>query len=287
MPGPGTAVPSDAACPGAAVPAHLRPTRISTELKGGRGRFTELDQGHYLAPRPVRGAFSPSPRHLRVALIGIHMMLLGEDDVRLQVRVGAGTVLEVVEPAGMVAYDADGIASRWTLDAELEDGAVLIWDGAPLIVADGANLVRRTDIRLGSGARALVRETLVLGRSGEQGGDLRSVTRIRGQAGDYLYEDLDLTGARRRAVGVMGTAKVMAGVTAAGWRPADAFAVAAPGTAPGTTAASGTDVGRPRSARRLDLAAAGAVHRALTDTAHEAEHELAPAWMLWKDEALA
>ncbi|CEA09525.1 Urease accessory protein UreD [Arthrobacter saudimassiliensis] len=257
----------------------FRPTRITAECRGGRARFTELDQGHYLAPRPVRGAFPAAPNHVRVALIGIHMMLLGGDDVRLQVRVGPGTVLEVVEPAGMVAYDADGVASRWTLDAQLGEGAALIWEGAPFIAADGANVHRSTRISLAAGARALVREALVLGRSGEQGGDLRSITRLTGPDGDLLYEDLDLTGPRRRAVGVLGGTKVLAGATAAGWRPG-------PLPVGPTSELSGTEVPGGGTARRFDLAADGAVLRALTDSAHRADRQLDAGWKAWKDELL-
>ncbi|UWX97846.1 urease accessory protein UreD [Arthrobacter zhaoxinii] len=248
-----------------------RPTRIAVERTGDGARFALLDQGHYLAPRPVAGGSAAGARHLRVALIGISMMLLGGDDVRIEVAVGTGVTLEVIEPAGMVAYDAEGKQSRWTLEAVLAEDAVLIWEGAPVVAAAGSNMLRETRVQLGAGARILIRDTLVLGRSGEEAGPLRSRTRLTGPAGDYLYEDLDLHGPRHRAVGVLGASKVLDSATAAGWRPQSL----PPDGGPGRT-----------GAQRLDLAAEGAVVRALAATAHEAARGTDPEYRRWKEQLL-
>lgn len=266
------------------------------ERSGPGARFSVLDQGHYLAPRPVsaplRAPGGGTP-HLCVALIGIHMLLLGGDDVRIEVEVGPGVTLEVIEPAGMVAYDAGGVASRWSLDAVLGEGSALVWDGAPIVVAGGANVFRRTRVRMGAGARALLRETLVLGRSGEAGGALRSVTRLTGPGGDFLYEDLDLTGVRRQAVGVLGASKVLASATAAGWRPLPAHGPGPgprpsldPNAGPGEdTGLGNADPGNPNpAAHRFELAADGAVLRALTDSAHQADRLVQPEYARWKDQ---
>ncbi|WAP51287.1 urease accessory protein UreD [Arthrobacter sp. ATA002] len=259
-----------------------RPTRICVEASGGRARFSVLDQGLYLAPRPVHGG--ANPLHLRVALIGIHMMLLGGDDVRIEVSVGEGVTLEVVEPAGLVAYDAEGVPSRWSLQAELGPNAALIWDGASFVAAAGSNVLRETRVHLAAGARALVRETLVLGRSGESGGSLRSVTRLTGPAGDWLYDDLDLTGPRARAVGILGGSKVLGGATAAGWRPAE---LPAADGADGDDAASGAaGDAAPHRVRRFDLAAPGAVARSLAGDAHTADGGTGAVFTAWRDELL-
>ncbi|MBP3037330.1 urease accessory protein UreD [Arthrobacter sp. zg-ZUI100] len=255
-----------------------RPTRISVDQVGGRARFSVLDQGLYLAPRPVSGG--SHPLHLRVALIGIHMMLLGGDGVRIQVSVGPGVTLEVVEPAGLVAYDADLVPSRWVLEAELGEGSALIWDGASFVAASGSNVQRETRLRLAAGARALIRETLVLGRSGEAGGRLRSITRVTGEDGDLLYEDLDLTGPREDAVGILGGSRVMASVTAVGWRP-DPLP-AASGPAASRTQVSGA--GHPSRMRRFDLASPGAVARSLDSQAHTAERSTGAAFTAWRAE---
>ncbi|WP_104161632.1 urease accessory protein UreD [Arthrobacter sp. ZGTC212] len=269
-----TATNSVTGYPAAAAAPRPRPTRISVERAGDRARFSVLDQGLYLAPRPVNG--TADPLHLRVALIGIHMMLLGGDDVRIEVSVDPGVTLEVVEPAGMVAYDADLVPSRWSLDAELGEDAALIWDGASFVAAAGSNVRRQTRLQLASGARALVRETLVLGRSGEHGGRLRSITRAAGPGGDLLYEDLDLTGPRHRAVGILGDAKVVATATAVGWRP---------GALPEPAAGAAPDGARePGRTRRFDLAAPGAVARSLSVQAHTADREAGAVFEAWRAE---
>lgn len=207
-----------------------------------------------------------------MALIGIHMMLLGGDDVRIDVSVGAGVTLEVVEPAGLVAYDADLVPARWSLHAELAEDAALIWDGASFVAAAGSNVVRETRIRMAAGARTLIRETLVLGRSGEHGGRLRSITRVSGPAGDILFEDLDLTGPRERAVGVLGGSKVMASATAVGWRPSSSSS---------PTAESGAV-----RARRFELAAPGAIARSMSPQAHTADGGVDGVFAEWRAELL-
>ena len=255
-----------AAVAGGAAAMRPRPTRISVEPSGTGARFALLDQGLYLAPRPVSGGSAPGQRHLRVALIGIHMMLLGGDDVRIQLAVGPGVTLEVIEPAGMVAYDADGRQSRWCLDAVLGEGSALIWSGAPFVAAAGSNVLRETRVQLAAEAGFLLRETLVLGRSGEDAGPLRSVTRVSGDGTEYLFEDLDLHGMRHRAVGVLGSSKVLSSVTAAGWRPESA----------------GAGVGGETGARRFDLAQPGAVVRALSPTAHAADGLIDLEYACWR-----
>ncbi|WP_162150478.1 urease accessory protein UreD [Arthrobacter sp. H5] len=242
-----------------------RPARISVGLVNGRARFSRLDQGDFLAPRPVHGTTGSDAHRLRVALIGTGMMLLGGDHVCIEVEVGAGVTLEIVEPAGLVAYNADGVESSWALQATVHDGGTLIWDGATFVAGHGSNVVRRTEVLLNRNSRVLLRECLVLGRSGEVGGDLRSVTRLRGGAGDLLVEDLDLTGHLRGSVGVMGSSKVLASVTAAGWRPSPEL---------------------PAEAMLLTLASPGAVARSMADSAHTAVSATDKAFGAWRTELM-
>lgn len=81
-----------------------RPTRVDVELIDGRARIRTLDQGYFVAARPLQISGS----RVRIALIGIHMSLLGGDVVDLQVQAGEGVTLEAVEPVGTVAYNAEG-----------------------------------------------------------------------------------------------------------------------------------------------------------------------------------
>ena len=66
------------------------------------------------------------------------------------------------------------------LDITVGDGAHLELEDAPLVVAEGADVVRTTTIRLGEGATAVVRDLVVLGRAGEGRGRLESLLRDRG-----------------------------------------------------------------------------------------------------------
>ncbi|NOJ63610.1 MULTISPECIES: urease accessory protein UreD [unclassified Arthrobacter] len=243
-----------------------RSTRIGVELAGGRASYTVLDQGQFLAPRPVhrvagRSGTGPDPTHARVALIGISMMLLGGDDVLIEVSVGAGVTLEVVEPAGLVAYNAAGVQARWRLSATVADGGTLLWAGAPLVVAEGANVLRDTRVSLAAGARLVLQEVLVRGRTGESPGELRSSVRCSGPAGDLLYEDLDLTGDHRSAVGVLGGTRVLGAVTALGFTP------------PALERSSLT---------RFDTASGGAVARILADSAHHVTQQVEQVFAAWR-----
>ena len=148
---------------------------------------------------------SVGPSSARIGLVAVTALLLGGDAVEISVRVGAGASLEIVEMAGTVAYNARGEASSWTVRAEVAQGASLRWHGEPFVVSDGANVLRHSSIRLAPGARAALRETVVLGRSGETGGSLTSRTRVDLAGRPLLVEDLDLSDPAARAlVGVLG-----------------------------------------------------------------------------------
>ncbi|MBP2217931.1 urease accessory protein UreD [Arthrobacter sp. CAN_C5] len=244
----------------------VRPTRIGVELARGRASYSVLDQGQFLAPRPVHPlAGSPGagvdPTHARVALIGISMMLLGGDEVLIEVSVGAGVTLEVVEPAGLVAYNAAGVQARWRLSATVADGGTLLWAGAPLVVAEGANVLRETRVSLAAGARLVLQEVLVRGRTGERPGELRSSVRCTGPAGDLLVEELDLTGDHRSAMGVLGGTRVLGAVTALGFTP---------------------PVLQSTSLTRFDTASGGAVARVLADSAHSVTQQVEQVFTAWR-----
>ena len=141
------------------------------------------------APRVLRrGA-----RSARVALVGARALLLAGDRVEIDVTVEAGCSLELVEVAGTVAYDGrGGEPSCWSVRIALGAGARLSWHGEPFVVASGADVTRDLHADLGAGAVARLRETLVLGRTGESGGALLSRTRVALDDAPLLVEDLDL-----------------------------------------------------------------------------------------------
>jgi urease accessory protein len=155
---------------------------------------------------------------VRIALVSTVALLLAGDDVCVEVVVGAGVDLEIVEIAGTVAHDMRGGSARWTVDVRVEDDGFLAWSGLPFVVADGADVSRSTAIALAPGSRAVIRETYVFGRTGEKGGDLRAATVAALDGRPLLVEDLDLRRERRTERAVLGGARCLDSVTVLGSR---------------------------------------------------------------------
>lgn len=179
---------------------------IEIGVRAAPGRARMHLRGGQLSPRPMQ----VTDRGAAVALVATGALLLGGDHVEIHLTVGPGAWLEVVEIAGTVAYDADGEPSSWTVRATVAAGGTLVWTGEPFVVADGANTVRTLDIGLDDGATATVRDVLVLGRVGERGGAVRSVTRVDLAGAPLLVEDLDLRAPTDRGLtGVLGGSRVL------------------------------------------------------------------------------
>lgn len=129
----------------------------------------------------------------KISLMPEGALLLSGDAIAMDVYVGPGARLELVEPGGTVAYGMDGGCASWDVTIELAAAATLVWAGEPFVVAEGATVSRSTTIRLGTGAAMAWRETLVLGRHGERSGSLRQALDVTGQGGaPVLCEQLDL-----------------------------------------------------------------------------------------------
>jgi urease accessory protein len=128
---------------------------------------------------------------VRVALVPEQAVLLAGDRVTVAVRVGAGQRLEIVEPGGTVAYAMRGGQARWDVRVVVEEGGSLVWHGEPFVVAQGADVLRSTTVDLAPGACLQLRETLVLGRSGEGPGRLVSRTDVHRDGVPVLVEELD------------------------------------------------------------------------------------------------
>lgn len=183
------------------------------------------------APGPARltlrsGLLHPrlvqrGPRHARVALVAGGAMLLGGDRVRVEVEVGEGCTLEIEDVGGTVAYESTGEPSRFDVAIRLGQGAHLHWWSHPFVVTAGADIARRTTIDLDEASSVLLRETLVLGRSGERGGRIRSGLHAELGPGrmPLLHEELELDGMAGRA-GVLGEHRVLDSAILLGRRPA-------------------------------------------------------------------
>ncbi|MCX4844313.1 urease accessory protein UreD [Streptomyces sp. NBC_00893] len=232
------------------------PTVVAVERDGsGRHIARELRPGAFLAPRPLL----PSPDRLRIALVGTRAGLLAGDDLLLDISVGPGARLELVEPSGLVAYDHRGGTSSWRARVDIAVGGELYWDARPFVISTGASVERSMTVALAAGARMLWRDTLVLGRSGERGGGVRATTHATYDGCELLVEDLDLRDPDMRELpGILGPNRIIGSVTALG---------ADPGVRP--------------HPYRMDLAGPGAQVRLLDTVAPAIEAELAAVWEDW------
>jgi urease accessory protein len=129
-------------------------------------------------------------RSARVALVPEGALLLAGDQVSVSVHVGPGAQLEVVETSGTVAYDMRGGAATWSLDVQVAAGGSLVWQGLPFVAAAGSDVRRTMHVTLEEGASMLMRDTVVLGRTGEGPGRLVARTDVVAD-GPVLVEELD------------------------------------------------------------------------------------------------
>ncbi|WP_067442045.1 urease accessory protein UreD [Nocardioides jensenii] len=237
------------------------PLRILVERTPTHHRITRLDASRYVRPRAVH----TEPDRVRVALVAACASLLSGDHVRLEIEVGPGAHLELVEPSATVAYNARGGSCTWSATIRVAEGGSLVWGGAPFVVSHGAEVERGTTIELGDGAAMLHHETLVLGRSAEDGGSVRSTLRATYDGRPLLVEDVDLSDpVLRSAPGVLGGHRVVATTTLLGLCPEASLAE-----------------------HETLLAGPGALARSVADQAHVAEAVLAPTWQRWQADLIA
>jgi urease accessory protein len=180
--------------------------RVVVRTDGPRGR------GH-LGIRVLHAGVGEA----RVAVLAEGALLVAGDDVSVGMRVGPGVRLDVVEPAGTVAFDMRGGSARWGVGVEVDDGGELVWRAEPFVVATGAVVERDVNVILHGSGAALLREVLVLGRVREAGGIVRQRLRATASGRPLLVEDLALDGGSPR-VGVVGHHRVLDSVTVLGRR---------------------------------------------------------------------
>jgi urease accessory protein len=196
--------------------------------RAGRGHeLRELRRGARLAPRILaRGAT------VRAAFVPTQAGPLAGDEERARIVVGPGATL-VVEPVAATLALPGPERTTLTLDITVEAGGRLILDEAPLIVAAGADVVRRCTVELAGGAVTAIRETVVLGRDGEPPGTLDSV--LRATLGDrvLLHDGLRVDAASASAAVHIALApghRVLSTACVLGLRPpSPALALAGPG----------------------------------------------------------
>lgn len=175
---------------------------VVVEIAGGRVR--RLRASARLAPRVLRRG-----RVVQVAFVPLQAGPLAGDVDRVRLHVGAGETLVAVPVAATLALPGP---ERLELHATVEAGGALVLDEPPLIVAQGADVLRRTRIDLAEGAVAALRDVVVLGRAGEAPGRLDAELRVTLDGRPLLHDAVRLDEsrgdhvARRLGDRVLGTA---------------------------------------------------------------------------------
>ncbi len=179
-------------------------TEIAVELRDGRHR-ARIVSG-LLRPQLVRA----EEDHCRIGLLATTALLLGGDEVDLVVTVGPRATLDLFDVAGTVAYHGRGRPAAWRVAFTLAEAAVLHYAGEPFVVADGADVARTMLVDQAGTATAQIRDTLVLGRTGEAGGRLHSHTAVRVDGHEVWREDqlLDVADGRC-SPGLLGDCRVL------------------------------------------------------------------------------
>lgn len=154
------------------------------------------------APPVVLRQTGPNRVHLVQAAGGP----LGGDELALDVHLGAGACLQVRSAAATVVQPSSPAApARWTVAADLAEGAVLDWRPEPTVICDGAELRTSMTVALQRGARAMLREVMVLGRAGQRGGRLHGALTVECDGVPLLAHTLLLDGADPVLAGPAGT----------------------------------------------------------------------------------
>lgn len=223
-------------------------TRIEVTRPRGGGRVDVRISAMGAADRPViRPMLVTSDEEgARVCLVPEGALLLAGDAIRIEIVVGPGAHLDLVEPGGTVAYAMAGASASWDVIIDVGANATLVWAGEPFVVAERANVRRHTEVRLGWDAVVALRETLVFGRSGEGPGILHQRFEATGPNDvPLVVESLDV-GPDSSPL-LLGGVRTMGTVTVLGRRlPAAAES----------------------NATRLDLDGEGTIVRGLADDAH-------------------
>jgi urease accessory protein len=171
---------------------HAR-AHLATEYDG-RTRITTLRSEPPFSLRPTR----PTPQAERQAEVSVHLAAgaagpIGGDRQRLMVDVGAGSSLALHDvSATLLLPGPHGEESRLDVDIHVGVGASLAWLPEPVIAARGCRHAATVRVTLDAGARLLLREELLLGRHGEQPGNIRQHLRVTLNAQPLLDQQLAL-----------------------------------------------------------------------------------------------
>ncbi len=183
------------------------------DVRAASGGQVVISQG-LLHARRLRSA----PGVIRIALVASQALLLGGDEVAVDVSVAGRVRVELIETAGTVAYNMRGGSASWDAAVRLSGGARLTWLAEPFVVATGAVVSRSTTIELSEDSSAALRESLVFGRTGEGGGTLRTHATMSIGGRPTYAEDLLLGPEERAGWAVLAGHRCLDSITTVGTR---------------------------------------------------------------------
>jgi urease accessory protein len=200
---------------------------VAADLDAGRPRI-RWTQAWPIVLRPTGRA--------RVHLVHGAGGPLGGDVLALDVRVGTGAELAVRSAGATIVQPGRGSApARWDFDVAVGAAGTLDWAPEPTVVTDGSDYRTSLRVDLGAGARAILREVVVLGRHGGVGGRYGGRLDVSVDGDPLLAHTTSLDGADPALCGPGGTAGARAVGTLV---VVDAAGPTAGGSASGGTAGS-------------------------------------------------
>lgn len=160
-------------------------TEVSVRLRRGAGGTIRVEG--VLCSAPVWFRWDGST----LWLVGSGASPVGEDHIRVSVDVGPGVTTTVRSVAATVVYAARGAGTRWDTEIHVAPGARLAWRPEPVILTERALHRATTTVHAATGAEVTVDEVLVLGRSREATGSLRSTLDVRVDDTPVLLTSID------------------------------------------------------------------------------------------------
>jgi urease accessory protein len=127
---------------------------------------------------------------------------IGGDDLSLRIYVAEGAFLRVRTAAASIALPGpDGLESVLRLSVSVGPGARLEYLPEPVVVTAGARHATVVAVSLDEGASLLLRDELLLGRHGEDGGAGKTVLRVDYAGRPLLRQSLEVSGADLGSLG--------------------------------------------------------------------------------------
>ena len=166
-------------------PSGWTDTEVSVRLRRGAGGSVRAEGTLCRAPLWFRwdGA--------TLWMVGSGACPVGEDHVRVRVEVGPGVVADLRSVAATVVYAARGLGTRWDTEIHLASGARVHWRPEPVILTRDARHVATTTVHAAEGAELVMDEVLVLGRTDETAGSLRSTLSVHQAQEQTLLTSID------------------------------------------------------------------------------------------------